>query len=358
MNTAASPATQSHPTNNRVTVVAELSANHNGDLERTLETIHAMHEAGADAVKLQTYRPESLTLDLEVGHFGPIQSGPWQGIRPYDLFSLGALPYDWHERIFELARSLGMDCFSAPFDVEAVDLLESLGNPIYKVASLEINHIPLLERVATTGKPVVLSTGAANLSDIELALDTLGRGRTDITLLKCTTAYPTPFTEVNLRAMVTLGATFGVPVGLSDHTTGHAVPVAAVALGASMIEKHFILDRADGGIDSHFSMEPHEFSAMVQAVRNAEDALGSSAYALSPASESAHARQRSIFVTRSLAAGEVFSTDNLRVVRPGAGLHPRHWHAVLGQQARTRIEAGTPLAWTHVHAQDDGDVSG
>jgi len=338
----------------RSTIVAELSANHNGDLERTLATIRAMREAGADLVKLQTYRPESLTLDLNGPYFGPATRGPWQGIRPYDLFSRGALPYEWHERIFELAGSLGMGCFSAPFDVEAVDFLESLGNPIYKVASLEINHVPLLERIAATGKPVVVSTGAADLGDVELALDTLGRGRSDITLLKCTTAYPTPFGEVNLRAMVTLGTTFGLPVGLSDHTPGHVVPVAAVALGASMIEKHFILDRAHGGVDSHFSMEPHEFAAMVEAVRNAEEALGSGTYALSPSSRSAHGRTRSIFVAETIAAGEAFTTTNLRVVRPGAGLHPQHWKGILGQRARVSIEAGTPLDWTHVSGRDEG----
>ena len=335
-----------------VTIVAELSANHEGDLQRALDTVHAMHEAGADAVKLQTYRPESLTLDLDGAYFGPRDRGPWAGIRPWDLFSRGALPYEWHGKLFGLAESLGMACFSTPFDETGVELLEQLGNPIYKVASLEIGHIPLLERIAATRKPVVLSTGAANLGDIELALSTLGNTRTDVTLLKCTTAYPTPFNEVNLRSMTTLGTVFGRPVGLSDHTFGHTVAVAAVAMGATMIEKHFTLDRAHGGIDAAFSMEPQEFRALVEAVRDVEQALGTSAYALSPSSASARSRGRSIFVAEPIAAGEVFNTKNLRIVRPGAGLHPQHWQAILGQRARVSVEAGTPLDWTHVASDE------
>lgn len=331
-----------------VTIVAELSANHDGDLDRALDSVHAMHGAGADMVKLQTYRPESLTLDLHGPHFGPRDRGPWAGTRPWDLFSRGALPYEWHAEIFSLASSLGMTCFSTPFDEEGVQLLEQLGNPIYKVASLEIGHVPLLEAIAATGKPVILSTGAATLGDIELALATLGYLRSDVTLLKCTTAYPTPYGEVNLRAMATLGKAFGTPVGLSDHTQGHTVAVAAVALGATLIEKHFTLDRAHGGIDAAFSMEPHEFRAMVAAIRDAEQALGANAYALSPSSASARARGRSIFVAEPVSAGDQFTTKNLRIVRPGAGLHPRYWGAVLGQTARVDLEPGTPLAWLHV----------
>ena len=332
----------------RVTIVAELSANHDGDLDRTRETLHAMRESGADMVKLQTYRPESLTLDLDGPHFGPRTSGPWAGKRPFDLFSEGSLPYEWHAELYDLAHTLGMTCFSTPFDVEGVDFLESIDNPIYKVASLEIAHIPLLERIAATGKPVILSTGAATLGDIELALDTLGRHRTDITLLKCTTAYPTPFSEVNLRSMVTLGSTFGVAVGLSDHTPGHVVAVAATALGAVVIEKHVVLDRSRGGIDADFSMEPAEFRALVDAVRATEEALGSAAYALSASSASARTRGRSIFVAAPIAAGEPFTEHNLRVVRPGAGLHPVHLAQVVGSRARFDLAVGTPLRWDAV----------
>lgn len=331
-----------------VKIVAELSANHGHDLARTIETIHAMKDAGADMVKLQTYRPESLSLDADGPHFGPLREGPWAGRRPYDLYAEGALPYAWHAEIFAEAARLGMTWFSAPFDEEGVDLLEGLGNPVYKVASLEIAHVPLLERIAATGKPVILSTGAATLGDIELALDTLGRGRSDITLLKCTTAYPTPMHEVNLRSMVTLGDVFGLPVGLSDHTPGHTVPVAAVALGATLIEKHFVLDRSRGGIDAAFSLEPDEFRAMAAAVRDAEAALGSAAYALSASSVSARRRGRSIFVAEKVALGERFTPRNVRIVRPGAGLHPQHYRAVLGAVARRELEPGEPLAWADV----------
>ena len=337
----------------RTVLVAELSANHQGDLERAKDTLHAMQASGADWVKLQTYRPESLALDLDGPHFGPRTSGPWAGLRPFDLYTRGALPLAWHAELFALAAALGMTCFSSPFDEQAVDFLEQLGCPCYKVASLEITHVPLLERIAATGAPVILSTGAATLGDIELALDTLGRERSDITLLKCTTAYPTPFAEVNLRSMVTLGTSFGLPVGLSDHTLGHTVAVAAVALGARLIEKHFILERAHGGPDAAFSMEPAEFRALVDAVRATEDALGSERYVLAPSSAEARLRGRSIFVSAAVAAGEPLSEANVRIVRPGAGLHPRHLRAVLGRRAREDLAPGTPLAWQHVSAPDD-----
>lgn len=333
-------------------VVAELSANHERDLERTRATIRAMRDAGADAVKLQTYRPSSLTLDLHEGPFATRTSGPWKGWRPYDLFEVGALPYDWHEELFALIRELGMIAFSSPFDVGAVELLEGLDCPIYKVASLEIAHVPLLEAIAATGKPVVLSTGAASLGDVELALEVLGRHREDVTLLKCTTAYPTPMEEVELRSIPALRDAFGVPVGLSDHTLGHTVAVAAVALGAVMIEKHFVLDRSRGGIDAPFSMEPGEFRAMVRAVRDVEAALGSPGFRSSPSSAAARERGRSVYVARNVAAGDVFTEENLRVVRPGAGLHPKHFADVLGRRARCDIREGTPLAWHHVRVED------
>jgi len=332
----------------RTLVIAELSANHGGDLERTRDTIRAMHDAGADAVKLQTYRPSSLTLDLSEGPFAPLPEGPWKGWRPYDLFEEGALPYAWHEELFALGRELGMTVFSTPFDLEGLALLEQLECPIYKVASLEIAHVPLLEAIAATGKPVVLSTGAATLGDVELALEVLGRDRDDVTLLTCTTAYPTPMEEVHLRSMPALAHAFGLPVGLSDHTVGHTVAVAAVALGATMVEKHFVLDRAQGGIDAPFSMEPGEFRALVDAVRATEAALGPHGYHQSPSSVAARRRGRSIFVAEPVAAGAALTDRNLRVVRPGAGLHPRHFREVLGRTARVDLEPGTPLAWHHL----------
>ncbi len=332
----------------RTFLVAELSGNHGRDLERTRDTIHAMAEAGADAVKLQTYRASSLTLDLHTGLFGPRTDGPWKGRRPFEVFTEGELPYDWHGELFDLARSLGLSCFSSPFDVEGVDLLEALDAPIYKVASFEIHHVPLRERIAATGRPVIVSTGIASLADIELALEVLGPGRQDVTLLKCTSAYPAPIDEMDLRSIPSLREVFGVPVGLSDHTMGHAVAVAAVALGAVLVEKHFVLDRAAGGIDASFSMEPQEFRTLVENVRMAEQALGSSAYRLGEASRKAASRGRSVFVAATMQAGDTFSEDNLRVVRPGSGLHPRHFTAVLGRQAKVDLPAGTPLALHHV----------
>ena len=336
----------------RTLVVAELSANHRHDLGLAKATLEAFAEAGADAIKLQTYRPESLTLDLADGYFRPLENGPWQGWRPHDLYGEGALPYDWHEPLFEHARALGLMPFSTPFDLEGVELLEALACPMYKIASLEINHVPLLEAVAATAKPVVISTGAASLGDIAEALEVLGRHRGDITILKCTTAYPTPPSEVNLRAMRTLASVFGTPVGLSDHTLGHAVAVAAVALGASMIEKHVLLDRSAGGIDAAFSMEPTEFRAMVEAVRTTEEALGAEAYWMSPATRAARERARSIFVAEPIQAGERFTTKNVRVVRPAAGMHPRFYGRVLAASANVDLTPGTPLAWHHVRESE------
>jgi len=343
----------SHAARRPCWLVAELSANHNGDLQRAKDTIHAMAEAGADAVKLQTYKAGSISLDLDGPHFGPRTSGLWKGMRPYEIYAQGALPYEWHAELYELARSLGLTCFSTPFDVEGVDFLEQLGNPVYKVASFEVRHVPLLERIAATGKPVIVSTGVASLADIELALEVLGRGRADVTLLKCTSAYPAPIEDADLLNIPSLRATFGVPVGLSDHTPGHVVPVVAVALGATVIEKHFTLDREDGGLDAAFSMEPAEFAEMVRQVRLAEAALGSEAYRLSEGAKDSATRGRSVFVSRPVRAGEAFTSENLAVVRPGAGLHPRHYAELLGRRAAVDLAAGTPLAWQHVAFEDD-----
>ena len=333
------------------TIVAELSANHRHDLALALETVEAMAAAGADAIKFQTYTPDALTLDLHDGHFAAIASGPWSGRRPYELYTEGSLPYAWHEALFARVREFGLMPFSTPFDERGLALLESLDCRTYKIASLEIAHVPLLEAVAATGKPIVLSTGAASLGDVELALEVIGRERRDVTLLKCTTAYPTPMEEVNLRSMTSLAEAFGLPVGLSDHTLGSSVAVAAVALGAVMIEKHVTLDRAAGGIDASFSMEPGEFRDMVDAIRAVEAALGSARYELSPSSASARERGRSIFVAEYVRTGEPFTERNLRVVRPGAGLHPRHFREVQAARASCDLVPGTPLRWEHV---DDG----
>ena len=327
-------------------VVAELSGNHNNDLSYTKDTILAMKEAGADAVKLQTYTADSLTLDVENDEFGPRKEGLWKGRKPYDVFSEGALPYEWHEELFAYAKSIGLTCFSTPFDEEAVDLLETLDNPIYKVASFEIRHLPLIERIADTGKPVILSTGIATLSDIEKALSFFDKS--NVTLLKCTSAYPTPYTEVNLKAMQSLGAIFGVDVGLSDHTLGTAVPVAAVALGARVIEKHFVLDQSLGGVDADFSMSPAEFKAMVDAVRIVEQALGSADFSLTEGSKKSRLRGRSIYLYRDVNAGDVISEKNIKIVRPATGMDPKHYKMILGKRFRANLKSGTPLSFDHI----------
>ncbi|MBE4575066.1 pseudaminic acid synthase [Vibrio navarrensis] len=323
-------------------IIAELSGNHNNDFEYTKETILAMKEAGADAVKLQTYTADSLTLNVNNEEFGPRKEGLWKGKKPYDVFSEGALPYEWHKDLFEYARGLGLECFSSPFDEEAVDFLESLGNPIYKVASFEIQHTPLIEKIAATGKPVIISTGIATLADIEIALGYF-TDKSKVTLLKCTSAYPTPYSEVNLNAMLTLKETFGVNVGLSDHTLGTAVPVAAAALGASVIEKHFILDRSKGGVDADFSMSPDEFKEMVDSVRIVEQALGSREFILSEGSKKSRLRGRSIYVSKDVKKGELITRENIRVVRPASGLAPIHFKDVLGRKFARSLVAGSPL---------------
>uniref|UniRef100_Q0HWW5 N-acetylneuraminate synthase n=1 Tax=Shewanella sp. (strain MR-7) TaxID=60481 RepID=Q0HWW5_SHESR len=323
-------------------IIAELSGNHNNDLDYTKETILAMKKAGADAVKLQTYTADSLTLNVDNEEFGPRKEGLWKGKRPYDVFSEGALPYAWHEELFAYARALGLECFSSPFDEDAVDLLESLNNPIYKVASFEIQHIPLIEKIAATGKPVIISTGIATLADIEVALSFFP-DKSKVTLLKCTSAYPTPYSEVNLKAMKTLKDVFGVNIGLSDHTLGSAVPIAAVALGATVIEKHFILDKSRGGVDADFSMSPDEFKNMVDSVRIIEHAIGSQEFTLSEGSQNSRLRGRSIYISQDVESGDILTKENIRVVRPASGLAPSFYHNCLGKKAARKLVAGEPL---------------
>jgi pseudaminic acid synthase len=327
---------------NKTFIIAELSGNHNNDLQYAKDTIYAMKEAGADAVKLQTYTADSLTLNVDNDEFGPRKEGLWKGRTPYDVFSEGALPYAWHEELFFYARSLGLECFSSPFDEEGVDLLESLHNPIYKVASFEIQHIPLIEKIASTRKPVIISTGIATLADIELALSYF-KDKSTVTLLKCTSAYPTPYSEVNLKAIQTLSDAFGVNVGLSDHTLGAAVSVAAVALGAVVIEKHFILDRSKGGVDADFSMSPSEFKSMVDSIRIVEQALGNAKFELSEGSKKSRLRGRSIFVSKDIAVGDYLTQDNIKVVRPATGLSPSMYKKIIGRKVNQSILAGSPL---------------
>jgi len=330
-------------------IIAELSANHNNDLELAKRTIQAMADSGADAVKLQTYTPDSMTLDCDGELFMARNGTLWEGRRLHEIYAEGALPMEWHAELKVTAENCGLQMFSSPFDQEGVDFLEELGVPAYKIASLEITDIPLIRHVARKGRPVIFSTGIAELADIDLAVRTCrAEGNEQIGLLRCTSAYPTPLSEVNLATIPGLRESFGVVVGLSDHTEGSVVPVAAVALGASIIEKHFVLDRAAGGLDASFSMMPDEFGAMVKAVREAEAALGEPSYKVSEKMAAARRSARSILVTRPIKKGEVFSGENLRVLRPGAGLHPKHLDAVLGRVAATDLAFGTPLFWESV----------
>ncbi|WP_053406805.1 pseudaminic acid synthase [Persicobacter sp. CCB-QB2] len=331
----------------QVYIIAEISGNHNNDWEYTVDTIYAMKEAGADCVKLQTYTADSLTLNADTKYFAPRTSGIWKGKRPYDVFSEGAMPWDWQPKLIELANSLGMDCFSSPFDKKAVDFLEELDTPAYKIASFEIQDIPLIKYVASKGKPMIISTGIATLEDIDLAVNTCrAQGNDQIALLKCTSAYPTPMEEVNLKVIPNLKETFEVPiVGLSDHTMGSTVPLGAVALGAKIIEKHFVLDRSKGGVDASFSMEPAEFKQMIDSVRDLERALGKVTYQLTDKALDSRTRGRSLFVAEDIKAGEVITENNVRSVRPGAGLHPKYMLDIVGKRVNKDIERGMPVTF-------------
>jgi pseudaminic acid synthase len=337
-----------HNLHHAVYIIAELSANHNNDVQLALNTIEAMASSGANAVKVQTFTADAMTLDLPSSDFMTRPDSAWAGQKLYDLYSKGALPYDWHPQLKAHANALGLDFFSSPFDLKAVDLLEELEVPAYKIASLEINHIPLIDKVAKTGKPVILSTGVASVEDIDLAVKTIRKYHNDIALLKCTTAYPTLPEESNLLHIQSLISTFGVIGGLSDHSMSPFIPAVAVANGAKIIEKHFILDRKKGGIDSHFSLEPHEFKQMVAGVRETEKALGSKVYELNDKGRNARRSMRSIYVTEDIKAGQSFSDKNIGVIRPGYGLHPKYYYKVLGKTAVIDIKKGTPLKQAHL----------
>ncbi|MEO0776455.1 MAG: pseudaminic acid synthase [Bacteroidota bacterium] len=329
-----------------VYIIAELSANHNQDFELAAKTVEAAAAAGVDAVKFQTYRADTITLDSDLPHFRTREDSPWAGQRLYDLYQKAYTPWEWQPRLKAQAESLGLDCFSSPFDFTAIDFLEEMNVPVYKIASFEITDIPLIERAAATGKPIIISTGIADERDIQLAVDACRRqGNEQIALLKCTSAYPTPMEAVNLRTIPLLAEKYGTTVGLSDHTMGLTVPVAAVTLGACIIEKHIILDRELGGVDSAFSLDVAEFTAMVQAVRDTEKALGKATLEPNAKMLSAKRSARSLFAVAEIAAGEPLTTDNVRSLRPGLGMAPKHYHEVLGKKARTTIARGTPLSW-------------
>lgn len=322
-------------------IIAELSANHNNDFDLAIKTIEAIATTGADAVKVQTYKPQSLTINMDSGHFAPRKDGLWEGYTPWDLFTEAALPYEWQPKLKKIAEDLGLEFFSSPFDLEGVDFLESLNVPRYKIASFEITDIPLIEYTASKGKPMIISTGVAEIKDIELALEACYRvGNKDVTLLKCTSQYPATIEQANLRTMVDMKERFGVKVGLSDHTMGSLVPTVAVSLGAEVVEKHFILDRSLGGPDSAFSMEPQEFAEMVSAVRNVEKALGKVTYEISDNDKN---RRRSLFAVEDIKEGEVITEKNVRSIRPGMGLEPKYLPRILGMVVNRNIQKGSPL---------------
>ena len=327
-------------------IVAEMSANHNQDFDQAVELLKAAKEAGADAVKLQTYTPDTLTIRSDKEYFRIGKGTLWEGKTLYELYSEAYMPWEWQPKLKKIADEIGIDLFSTAFDPTAVDFLEDMGVPVHKVASFEIVDIPLIEKMARTGKPLIISTGMAMLGEIEEAVQAARKaGATQIALLKCTSAYPAPPEEMNLRAIPHLTEAFHVPVGLSDHTLGIAVPVAAVALGACIVEKHFTLSRDIPGPDSAFSLEPHEFKAMVEAIRTAEKALGEVRYEVGEQEAKSRVFRRSLFVVKDMKAGEIFTEENLRSIRPGYGLHPKHLKDVLGKRAIQDIKKGTPLGW-------------
>ena len=305
-------------------IIAEMSANHNHHKQVAIDTIRAAKKAGADAIKIQTYTADTITLDCDKPEF-ICGKGLWEGEKLYSLYQKAYTPWEWHEEIFHVAKEEGLECFSTPFDKTAVDFLESLNNPVYKIASFEITDIPLIKYIASKHKPIILSTGIAMIEDIELALETIrNEGNDDITLLRCTSAYPAPIEAANLMTMVDMEKRFGAKVGLSDHTMGSDVSVAAVALGAKVIEKHFIIDRSIGGPDAAFSMEKEEFAAMVKAIRNVEKALGDVVYPTNPSKIKGREFSRSLYVAEDVKKGDVVTEQNVRSVRPGYGLHPKY----------------------------------
>jgi N-acetylneuraminate synthase len=329
-----------------VYVVAELSANHHQNLETARSLVRAAAEAGADAVKFQTYTPDTLTLDVRTGPFRIEQRTLWDGLVLHDLYKQAQMPWEWHRELGGLADDLGIQWFSTPFDATAVEYLESLSTPAYKIASFELVDLALLQAVARTGKPILLSTGMAALEEIDEAVRTIREaGSSSVALLRTNSAYPAPPEEMDLRTLPHLSHRFDLVVGLSDHTLGVAVPVAAVALGASIVEKHLTLSREVPGPDAAFSLEPAELAAMVSAIRVAERALGGVRFGPSPHERASLPFRRSLFVVCDVAAGEPFTTDNVRSIRPASGLHPRHLPEILERRAARDIVRGTPLTW-------------
>lgn len=325
-------------------IIAELSANHNGDLNVALETIRAAKRAGADAIKLQTYTADSMTIDVKNDYFMIQKGTAWDGQYLYDLYLSAYTPWEWHKQLFDVAREEGLVCFSSPFDIAAVDFLEELNVPIYKIASFEITDIPLIEYVASKGKPIIISTGIASIEDIELAIETCKKeGNNDITILKCTSQYPAKHEDANLLTIPDIEKRFNVKSGLSDHTLGTEASVIAVALGASVIEKHLILNKSIGGPDAHFSLDETEFKQMVEAVRLTEKLMGNVDYELTDKKKKSREFSRSLFVTQDVKEGDIITKENIRSIRPGYGLHPKYYYDILGKKFIRNAKKGTPL---------------
>ena len=329
----------------KIFIIAELSANHNGSLEIALETVRAASRSGADCIKLQTYKADTMTIDSDKEDF-LIKDTIWDGYNLYQLYKEAHTPWEWHEEIFKVAKEEGLICFSSPFDKTAVDFLETLNVPAYKIASFEITDIPLIEYVASKGKPIILSTGIAELDDIELAIDTCKRmGNDNIALLKCTSSYPAPIEEANMAMVRDLSERFNVITGLSDHTMGSIVPLVATCFGAKIIEKHFILNHSIGGPDASFSMDEKEFTEMVLNIRKAESAIGNVDYNLTKKQLKGKDFSKSIYVVKDIKAGEILTENNIKCIRPGFGMHPKHYKDVLGKKTKFKIEKGDRLSF-------------
>ncbi len=334
-----------HPTY----VVAEMSANHNGDYDEAVRLVRAAKEMGADAVKIQTYTSDSMTIRSDREYFRIGGGTLWDGRTLHDLYAQASTPYEWQPKLKKVADDIGLTLFSSAFDPPAVDFLEKMGVPAHKLASFEIGDVELIEKMAKTRKPMIVSTGMATMEEIDLAIATAKRaGATQLAVLKCTSAYPAPPEEMNLRAIPVLAERFGIPVGISDHTLGTAIAVAAVALGATLIEKHYTLDRNVPSPDSAFSLEPEEFKAMVDAVRAAEKSLGSARFGTTPSEVRSRVFRRSLFTVREVKKGEAFTRENVRSIRPGYGLPPKDLPEVLRRTAAADLPAGTPLEWKHL----------
>ena len=332
--------------NHPVFIIAEMSANHLMDYDRAVEVMRAAKEAGADAIKIQTYKPETITLNADTPDFQITQGTIWDGTTLYKLYETAYTPWEWQPELQKEAESMGLIFFSSPFDHTSVDFLEEMNVPAYKVASFEINDIPLLRKIARLGKPMILSTGIACLADIELAVRTCREeGNEDVILLKCTSSYPCPYEDMNLRTIPHMAETFDCIAGLSDHSMGSAAAGAAVALGAKVVEKHLTLRRADGGADAAFSMEPQEFKEMTEHIRIIEKALGRVTYDLTEKRAREREFSRSLYIAKDMKAGEIFTPDNLRSVRPAFGLHTKHYEEILGRRVTRDVKMGTPMSW-------------